>query len=299
MKKLVYFCIPALIIMEETMFKLISGKAIAQKRQENLRLEVENLNANGVTPSLRVVLVGNSGPSEIYVRNKARRAKELGLDFNLIRFDETVSEKELIEFIDSLNHDKTVDAILVQLPLPQHINEEKVVQTVSPNKDVDGFSPINFGYLWQNNPNIIPSTAGGIMTLLEESDITTTSKHVVIVGRSNIVGRPLGALMLNSDATVTMAHSKTKDLKSITKQADILISAVGKAHFITADMVKKGATVIDVGMNRDENDRLVGDVDFDDVSSVAGAMTPVPGGVGPMTILTLMEQTIEIAKKRV
>ncbi|KRN03853.1 bifunctional 5,10-methylenetetrahydrofolate dehydrogenase/5,10-methenyltetrahydrofolate cyclohydrolase [Holzapfeliella floricola] len=281
------------------MFKLISGKAIAQKRQENLRLEVENLNANGVTPSLRVVLVGNSGPSEIYVRNKARRAKELGLDFNLIRFDETVSEKELIEFIDSLNHDKTVDAILVQLPLPQHINEEKVVQTVSPNKDVDGFSPINFGYLWQNNPNIIPSTAGGIMTLLEESDITTTAKHVVIVGRSNIVGRPLGALMLNSDATVTMAHSKTKDLKSITKQADILISAVGKAHFITADMVKKGATVIDVGMNRDENDRLVGDVDFDDVSSVAGAMTPVPGGVGPMTILTLMEQTIEIAKKRV
>ncbi len=239
MKKLVYFCIPALIIMEETMFKLISGKAIAQKRQENLRLEVENLNANGVTPSLRVVLVGNSGPSEIYVRNKARRAKELGLDFNLIRFDETVSEKELIEFIDSLNHDKTVDAILVQLPLPQHINEEKVVQTVSPNKDVDGFSPINFGYLWQNNPNIIPSTAGGIMTLLEESDITTTAKHVVIVGRSNIVGRPLGALMLNSDATVTMAHSKTKDLKSITKQADILISAVGKAHFITADMVKK------------------------------------------------------------
>ncbi|MGX4645190.1 bifunctional 5,10-methylenetetrahydrofolate dehydrogenase/5,10-methenyltetrahydrofolate cyclohydrolase [Holzapfeliella sp. JNUCC 80] len=281
------------------MFKLISGKAIAQKRQEDLRLEVESLKQKGVTPSLRVILVGHSGPSEIYVRNKKRRAEELGLDFELIRFDETVTEKELIAFIQSLNEDKAVDAMLVQLPLPKHIDEEKVVQTVSPYKDVDGFSPINFGYLWQNNPNVIPSTAGGIMTLLEESNISTASKHVVIVGRSNIVGRPLGALMLNADATVTMAHSKTKDLKSITRQADILISAVGKAHFITADMVKKGATVIDVGMNRDENDKLVGDVEFDEVAEVASAMTPVPGGVGPMTILTLMEQTIEIAKKRV
>lgn len=280
------------------MNNLIDGKAIANELAVSLRQSVAELKRSGVQPKLAVILVGDNSASAIYVRNKGRRAEELGISFRLIHLPATVNEAELLQNIEQLNHDSGVDGILVQLPLPAAINEETVINAIAPEKDVDGFSPVNFGHLWQNNPAIIPSTAGGIMTLLKAKNIDLTGQNVVIINRSNIVGRPLAALMLQQDATVTIAHSKTKNLPELTRTADILVSATGRAAFVTKDMVHPGAIVIDVGMNRDEAGKLVGDVDFAAVSKKAGLITPVPGGVGPMTVITLMQQVVEIAKKR-
>lgn len=280
------------------MNNLIDGKAIANELAVSLRQSVAELKRSGVQPKLAVILVGDNSASAIYVRNKGRRAEELGISFRLIHLPATVNEAELLRNIEQLNQDSGVDGILVQLPLPAAINEETVINAIAPEKDVDGFSPVNFGHLWQNNPAIIPSTAGGIMTLLKAKNIDLTGQNVVIINRSNIVGRPLAALMLQQDATVTIAHSKTKNLPELTRTADILVSATGRAAFVTKDMVHPGAIVIDVGMNRDAAGKLVGDVDFAAVSKKAGLITPVPGGVGPMTVITLMQQVVEIAKKR-
>lgn len=280
------------------MNNLIDGKAIANELAVSLRQSVAELKRSGVQPKLAVILVGDNSASAIYVRNKGRRAEELGISFRLIHLPATVNEAELLRNIEQLNQDSGVDGILVQLPLPAAINEETVINAIAPEKDVDGFSPVNFGHLWQNNPAIIPSTAGGIMTLLKAKNIDLTGQNVVIINRSNIVGRPLAALMLQQDATVTIAHSKTKNLPELTRTADILVSATGRAAFVTKDMVHPGAIVIDVGMNRDAAGKLVGDVDFATVSKKAGLITPVPGGVGPMTVITLMQQVVEIAKKR-
>lgn len=277
---------------------IIDGKKISGELALELTDEVAELKAAGITPKLAVILVGDNGASAIYVRNKGRRAANIGIDFELVHLEDSVSEDELVRRIEELNQDQTVDGILVQLPLPKAINEETIIETIAPEKDVDGFSPINFGHLWQNNPTIIPSTAGGIMTLLAKKKVDLTGKNVVIINRSNIVGRPLAALMLRKNATVTLAHSKTENLKALASSADILVSATGRANFITADMVKSGAIVIDVGMNRDESGKLVGDVDFPAVSQKVGMITPVPGGVGPMTVITLMQQVVAIAKKR-
>ncbi len=285
--------------MEYTMDnKLISGKKIANELAEDLKDAVADLKNQGVTPGLTVILVGENPASKVYVRNKKRRAEDLGINFDLIKYDADVTQAELVQKIEELNADVNVDGILVQLPLPKTIDEETIVNLVAAEKDVDGFNPVNFGHLWQNDATVIPSTAGGIMTLLDKSGVKLTGKHVVIINRSNIVGRPLGALMLNADATVTFVHSKTKDIKELTKQADILVSGVGIADFVTSDMVKPGAIVIDVGMNRNDEGKLVGDVAFDDVLPEVSLITPVPGGVGPMTIITLMEQVIVIAQKR-
>lgn len=285
--------------MEYTMDnKLISGKKIANELAEDLKDAVADLKNQGVTPGLTVILVGENHASKVYVRNKKRRAEDLGINFDLIKYDADVTQAELVQKIEELNADVNVDGILVQLPLPKTIDEETIVNLVAAEKDVDGFNPVNFGHLWQNDATVIPSTAGGIMTLLDKSGVKLTGKHVVIINRSNIVGRPLGALMLNADATVTFVHSKTKDIKELTKQADILVSGVGIADFVTSDMVKPGAIVIDVGMNRNDEGKLVGDVAFDDVLPEVSLITPVPGGVGPMTIITLMEQVIVIAQKR-
>ena len=285
--------------MEYTMDnKLISGKKIANELAEDLKDAVADLKNQGVTPGLTVILVGENPASKVYVRNKKRRAEDLGINFDLIKYDADVTQAELVQKIEELNADVNVDGILVQLPLPKTIDEETIVNLVASEKDVDGFNPVNFGHLWQNDATVIPSTAGGIMTLLDKSGVKLTGKHVVIINRSNIVGRPLGALMLNADATVTFVHSKTKDIKELTKQADILVSGVGIADFVTSDMVKPGAIVIDVGMNRNDEGKLVGDVAFDDVLPEVSLITPVPGGVGPMTIITLMEQVIVIAQKR-
>lgn len=285
--------------MEYTMEnKLISGKKIANELAEDLKDAVADLKNQGVTPGLTVILVGENPASKVYVRNKKRRAEDLGINFDLIKYDADVTQAELVQKIEELNADVNVDGILVQLPLPKTIDEETIVNLVAAEKDVDGFNPVNFGHLWQNDATVIPSTAGGIMTLLDKSGVKLTGKHVVIINRSNIVGRPLGALMLNADATVTFVHSKTKDIKELTKQADILVSGVGIADFVTSDMVKPGAIVIDVGMNRNDEGKLVGDVAFDDVLPEVSLITPVPGGVGPMTIITLMEQVIVIAQKR-
>lgn len=281
------------------MTKIIDGKQIAADLSVELKQEVAQLKAQNVVPGLAVILVGDDPASKVYVRNKKRRAEELGINFRLIELPVDILEAELLTEIEKLNQDETIDGMLVQLPLPAQIDEDKVVNAVSPAKDVDGFAPINFGHLWQDDPTIIPSTAGGIMTLLDKSEILVAGKDVLIINRSKIVGRPLAALLLNADATVTLAHSHTKNLAEKIKNADIIVSAVGQANFITGEMVKPTAVVIDVGMNRDEQQKLVGDVDFDSVADKVAAITPVPGGVGPMTIITLMQQLIEIAKKRV
>jgi methylenetetrahydrofolate dehydrogenase (NADP+)/methenyltetrahydrofolate cyclohydrolase len=265
----------------------------------DLKHTVTTLKAQGVTPALAVILVGDDPASAIYVRNKHRRAESLGIRSLQIQLPATTTQTELLARIATLNADPTVDGILVQLPLPAGIDEQAVIQAISPEKDVDGFHPINVGRLWTNLPGVVASTPYGIMALLAYYDIDVTGMNAVIVGRSNIVGRPMAALLLNHDATVTMTHSRTQDLAAKTRAADLLIVATGRAEMITADMVKPGAIVIDVGMDRNAAGKLVGDVDYAGVAPIAKAITPVPGGVGPMTIASLMLQTVAIAKRRV
>ncbi|CAJ1187663.1 bifunctional 5,10-methylenetetrahydrofolate dehydrogenase/5,10-methenyltetrahydrofolate cyclohydrolase [Companilactobacillus paralimentarius] len=277
---------------------LLEGKKVATALDETMTKRVQVLKEKGVTPGLAVILVGDNSASAVYVRNKKRRAEKLGIDFQLIHFDTTVTEKELLSKINELNNDPAIDGFIVQLPVPDHIDEDKVIEAISPAKDVDGFTPISVGNLWIGTPLTKPATASGILMMLDYYNVDLDGKNVVIVGRSNIVGKPTAALMLDRNATVTITHSHTKNLKEITSKADVLVVAIGQAKFIKKDYVKDQAIVIDVGMDRDENGKLCGDVDFDDVKDHVSMITPVPGGVGPMTITALVDQVIELAEGR-
>ena len=274
--------------------KIIDGKKTAQKIRSELKLEIQNLK---IKPELRVILVGNNPASQIYVKNKEKYASEIGIKSETIRLPEDITEEKLLKQIKKLNKDKHINGILVQLPLPSHINEFSVINAIAPEKDVDGFTIYNKGLLSIGKPALTPCTPLGIIELLKQYKVNIASKNAVVIGRSNIVGKPMAQLLLNEDATVTICHSKTKNLAEITSNADILISAVGKPKFIGKKYVKKDATVIDVAMNRDtKNNRWVGDVDFDNVSKVAKFITPVPGGVGPMTIAMLLKNTVQAYK---
>ena len=276
---------------------IINGKEIGQEIRGAVATRVASLKANGVTPGLAVILVGENPASKTYVANKQKSCEQIGMYSELIKLPEDISEQALLEKIRELNEKDAIHGILVQLPLPKHINEESVIATISPEKDVDGFSPISVGKMMLGQDTYLPCTPYGVMKLLEFSGIEVAGKHAVIVGRSHIVGKPMGQLLLQKDATVTYTHSKTPDLPSFTKQADILIAAVGRANFITKEHVKEGAVVIDVGINRDENNKLCGDVNFSEVDGIASYITPVPGGVGPMTITMLLANTVQSAQK--
>jgi methylenetetrahydrofolate dehydrogenase (NADP+)/methenyltetrahydrofolate cyclohydrolase len=275
---------------------IIDGKEIAAKKKVEIASEVQKLKELGITPGLAVILVGNNHASRTYVTNKEKTCRDLGMHSVLIELPEMATQEELLTKIEELNGDPAIHGILVQLPLPKHIDETRVIESISPLKDVDGFHPINIGRMMTGQDAFLPCTPYGIMVLLEEMGISVAGKHVVVVGRSNIVGKPVGQLFLNQHATVTYCHSKTVDLQYHTSQADILVAAVGVANFINADHVKEGAVVIDVGINRNEAGKLCGDVAFDEVSQKAGYITPVPKGVGPMTITMLMYNTLKSAK---
>lgn len=280
--------------------KLINGKEISKKTKDAIKAEIEEIRKTGKrVPKLAVILVGDNPASQVYVRNKEKACAYVGMESLRINKDATLSEEELLKLIDELNHDDGVDGILVQLPLPKTIDEEKVLKVIAPEKDVDGFHPANIAKLFLNEEGFIPCTPYGMMVMLEEIGYDLDGKEVVVVGRSNIVGKPVALLALHHNATVTIAHSHTKNLQEVTSRADVLIAAIGKAKFFTADYVKEGAVVLDVGMNRDENGKLCGDVDFDDVKEKVSAITPVPGGVGPMTIAMLMKNTLLSYKRRV
>ncbi|HFI0913463.1 TPA: bifunctional methylenetetrahydrofolate dehydrogenase/methenyltetrahydrofolate cyclohydrolase [Streptococcus suis] len=273
---------------------VIDGKALAAKMQAALAEKTAQLKAEkGLIPGLVVILVGENPASQVYVRNKERSALAAGFKSEVVRVPETISEKELLALIERYNQDSEWHGILVQLPLPAHISEEKVLLAIDPDKDVDGFHPTNMGKFWSGHPVMIPSTPAGIMEMFKEYQIELEGKTAVVIGRSNIVGKPMAQLLLDANATVTIAHSRTKNLPELARQADILVVAIGRGHFVTKDFVKPGAVVIDVGMNRDANGKLIGDVQYDEVAEVASYITPVPGGVGPMTITMLMEQTYE------
>lgn len=282
------------------MTELIDGKALSQKMQAELGRKVERLKEqHGIIPGLAVILVGDNPASQVYVRNKERSALEAGFKSGTLRLSESISQEELIDIIHQYNEDKSIHGILVQLPLPQHINDKKIILAIDPKKDVDGFHPMNTGHLWSGRPMMVPCTPAGIMEMFREYHVDLEGKHAVIIGRSNIVGKPMAQLLLDKNATVTLTHSRTRNLSEVTKEADILIVAIGQGHFVTKDFVKEGAVVIDVGMNRDENGKLIGDVVFEQVAEVASMITPVPGGVGPMTITMLLEQTYQAALRSV
>ena len=273
---------------------IIDGKQIAQHLKEEIREQVKQLALqNGRKPRLDVIIVGENPASKTYVRSKINATEFCGMDGELIALPETTSQEELLRIIRDLNENKAVDGILVQLPLPKHIDEQEVIHAIAPEKDVDGFHPENVARLWLNQPAIVPCTPMGIMELLKQTNTPLAGRHAVVVGRSNIVGKPIAKLLLDENCTVTIAHSRTADLAQICREADILVVAVGRSQLITGEMIKPGATVIDVGINRAEDGKLVGDVDFESASKVAGAITPVPGGVGPMTIAMLMRNTYQ------
>ena len=276
---------------------LIDGRAVAKALKEEIAQRTQAMIAQGVTPHLAVVLVGEDPASQVYVRNKENGCIKAGIRSTVIRLEEDCTQQELEETVKRLNADASVDGILVQLPLPKHLNEASVLRLIDPDKDVDGFHAMNSGRLMNGQPGFVPCTPLGVMKLLEAYGIDPAGKHAVVIGRSNIVGKPMAMLLLRANATVTICHSRTQNLADITRQADILVAAVGRANFVTADMVKPGAAVIDVGINRVDG-RLVGDVDFDAVSGVAGYITPVPGGVGQMTIAMLLANTLDAAAKR-
>lgn len=277
---------------------LINGKEVGQSIRHKLSDRISDLKEQGVIPGLAVILVGDNSASKTYVTNKQKTCESLGMNSSLLSFPSTLQEDELIAAVHTLNRDEAIHGILVQLPLPKHIKESNVLSAISPEKDVDGFHPINVGKMFLGQDTFLPCTPYGVMKLLEHTGVELSGKHAVVVGRSHIVGKPMGQLLLQNNATVTYAHSKTADLGAITRQADILVVAVGIVNLITADHVKDGAVVIDVGMNRDENNRLCGDVDFESVQPKTSFITPVPGGVGPMTITMLMENTVQSAENK-
>lgn len=276
--------------------QVINGKELATIFRKGFKQEVDALKEKGVTPQITVVLIGNDPASQSYVRGKEKAAKEVGIESQIIYLEETTTQDELLKVVEELNENDTVHGILVQLPLPTHFDDQKVIEAINPLKDVDGFHPINIGRMIVGQDAFLPCTPFGIVMMLKSRKIQIEGQHVVVIGRSNIVGKPMGQLLLNENATVTYCHSKTKDLKAMTNMADILIVAVGKEHVIDATYVKEGATVIDVGVNRTEEGSLTGDVDFDDVKEKAAYITPVPQGVGPMTITMLLGNTIKAAK---
>lgn len=282
------------------MAELIDGKKVSQHIREEVAREVEKLkNETGTTPGLAAVLVGDNPASEIYVRNKRQACEQVGIYSEEYKLSKETTQNELLTLIERLNNDKKIHGILVQLPLPEQIDSTKILRSVSPSKDVDGFHPENVGLLVEGNPRFISCTPNGIMKMLDFYNIEIKGKEAVVVGRSNIVGKPTAILLLHRHATVTICHSRTTRLDEVARRADILVAAIGRPNFITEDMVKEGAVVIDVGINRDEDGKLIGDVDFEKVKRKASYITPVPGGVGPMTIAMLLWNTLESAKMRV
>ena len=280
------------------MSTVFNGRELADQMQAEIQKDVEKMTQQGIQPGLVVLLVGENPASQTYVRNKERAAAKIGILSKVEKLPETISEEELLAEIDKYNQDSRFHGILVQLPLPKHIDEEKILLAIDPKKDVDGFHPMNLGRLFVGKPEMIPCTPYGIMKMFEAYDIDLTGKRAVVIGRSNIVGKPMAQLLLMKNATVTIAHSKTEHLAEVAKEADILVVAIGRGHFVTKEFVKPGAVVIDVGMNRNQEGKLIGDVAFDEVSEIASYITPVPKGVGPMTITMLMYQTVEAAKKQ-
>lgn len=280
------------------MAKIIDGKVISQAVKDEVAAEVTQLKKQGVTPGLAVIIVGDDPASRVYVNNKKKACEQLGMFSKEYTMPADTTEEELLGLIKDLNCDPQINGILCQLPLPKHLNEELVINTIVPEKDVDAFHPQNVGKIMLGDYDFLPCTPAGIMEMLKYENIDITGKHCVVIGRSNIVGKPMAMLLLHKNATVTICHSKTQDLAGVCKQADVLVAAVGRANFVSADMVKEGAVVIDVGINRLENGKLCGDVNFSDVEPKASYITPVPGGVGPMTIATLMKNTLTAAKRQ-
>jgi len=277
--------------------QIIDGKLVSSQIKEELREETARLKAAGIDICLAVVQVGNDPASTVYVNNKKKACAFVGIESRAFELPESAAEIELLNLVEQLNTDPSVNGILVQLPLPPHINEDKIIRAISPDKDVDGFHPVNVGRLWIGEQGFLSCTPAGIVQLLKRSGIEIAGKECVIIGRSNIVGKPMAALLLREHGTVTVAHSRTENLKEVARRADILIVAIGKKKFIQSEYIKDGAVVIDVGMHRDENGRLCGDVDFEDVKDKVSAITPVPGGVGPMTIAMLMNNCVETVRR--
>ena len=276
---------------------IINGKELAKKIRQDLKEEVEGLKQKGITPKLAVIMVGNDSASAVYVRNKSKACNEIGIAFEEFLLEENTTREQLLGLIKELNQREDVHGILLQSPIPKHLDIREAFNAIDDKKDVDGFNPINVGKLAIGEDCFISCTPAGVMKMLEEYKIEIQGKNAVVIGRSNIVGKPLAQCLLNKNATVTICHSKTKNIAEIAKQADILVAALGKPKFVTADMVKDGAVVIDVGINRNENGKLVGDVDFENIEPKASYITPVPGGVGPMTIAMLMTNVVKAAKK--
>ncbi len=276
---------------------IINGKQISEDIRKDLRAEVEQLAKQGFTPGLAVVLVGEDPASQVYVRNKEKACHELGYYSEVHRLPAETPQEDLLALVDKLNHQANIHGILVQLPLPKHIDEKAVIDAISPEKDVDGFHPMNVGNLMIGDDSLLPCTPAGVIELIKRTGVEIAGKHAVVIGRSNIVGKPVSLLLQRENATVTMCHSRTANMKELTRLADILVVAIGRANFVDASYVKPGAVVIDVGMNRLVNGKLAGDVDFESVKEISGPITPVPGGVGPMTITMLMQNTLIAAKR--
>jgi methylenetetrahydrofolate dehydrogenase (NADP+)/methenyltetrahydrofolate cyclohydrolase len=277
--------------------QLIDGNALSKQLRTQVAADTAALKAKGLTPGLAVVLVGDNQASQVYVRNKVKACEDAGLHSVLEKYEATMTEADLLARVEALNNDDSIHGILVQLPLPAHIDAQKVIEAISPAKDVDGFHIASAGALMTGMPGFWPCTPYGCMKMIESIGYDLKGKHAVVIGRSNIVGKPMALMLLQKDATVTVAHSRTQNLKALTLQADVIVAAVGKRNVLTADMVKPGAVVLDVGMNRNDEGKLCGDVDFDGVKEVAGYITPVPGGVGPMTITMLLVNTLESAQR--
>ena len=275
---------------------IMDGKGLAKKMQDQMKKQVAALTAEGKTPGLCVILVGEDKASQVYVRNKEKQSEAMGMNSRVVRLAADISEADLLAEVEKQNQDDSMHGILLQLPLPKHIDEQKVLRAIRYEKDVDGFHPMNVGNFFLGNESALPCTPYGIMKILEEYNIALEGKKALVIGRSNIVGKPMSIMLLNENATVTIAHSRTKNLKELAKEADILVAAIGRGHFVTADFIKEGAVVIDVGMNRSAEGKLIGDVDTAAAMGIASHITPVPGGVGPMTITMLLQQTIDKAK---
>ncbi|MEW7658355.1 bifunctional methylenetetrahydrofolate dehydrogenase/methenyltetrahydrofolate cyclohydrolase FolD [Staphylococcus aureus] len=278
--------------------KILDGKQIAKDYRQGLQNQVEALKEKGFTPKLSVILVGNDGASQSYVRSKKKAAEKIGMISEIVHLEETATEEEVLNELNRLNNDDSVSGILVQVPLPKQVSEQKILEAINPDKDVDGFHPINIGKLYIDEQTFVPCTPLGIMEILKHADIDLEGKNAVVIGRSHIVGQPISKLLLQKNASVTILHSRSKDMASYLKDADVIVSAVGKPGLVTKDVVKEGAVIIDVGNTPDENGKLKGDVDYDAVKEIAGAITPVPGGVGPLTITMVLNNTLLAEKMR-
>lgn len=278
--------------------KILDGKQIAKDYRQGLQNQVEALKEKGFTPKLSVILVGNDGASQSYVRSKKKVAEKIGMISEIVHLEETATEEEVLNELNRLNNDDSVSGILVQVPLPKQVSEQKILEAINPDKDVDGFHPINIGKLYIDEQTFVPCTPLGIMEILKHADIDLEGKNAVVIGRSHIVGQPVSKLLLQKNASVTILHSRSKDMASYLKDADVIVSAVGKSGLVTKDVVKEGAVIIDVGNTPDENGKLKGDVDYDAVKEIAGAITPVPGGVGPLTITMVLNNTLLAEKMR-